>query len=205
LNNIFVAQDGSIKSLKKVPNKSIYFLEWNWTLVLSQDNVDYLTTAFTLIVDWMDVEIQWNFLKYAMIVTKGSMSFKDTGWDSKLMTSCANWWQVVQWIFVANNFVGADDEDLKNDNVNKLWCPWWWLHVKWVLIWSDIDELIESKRSQLNSWFNAPNSSDSAIKKAKRDTIIKWASVLIEYSPTLWKTLPPWAEIFTESLEVYRK
>jgi hypothetical protein len=31
------------------------------------------------------------------------------------------------------------------------------------------------------------------------------AALLIEYNPSLWKTLPPWADIFTESLEVYKK
>jgi hypothetical protein len=28
---------------------------------------------------------------------------------------------------------------------------------------------------------------------------------LIEYNPSLWAMLPPGAEIFTETLEVYRK
>lgn len=202
LSNVF---GGNIAKVKKVPGKSIYFLEWNWTLVLSQDKIDYLTTAFTLIVKWMDVEIQWQFLKYAMIVTDKQMLFKDT-WPKGNM-GCADGWQVVQWIYVASWWFKAADEDLLNNNMNasKLWCPWWWLHVKWVLIWDNIEDISNNKRSQLNSWFNAPNAGESVVKKERRETIIKWASLLIEYSPSLRKTLPPWAEIFTEGLEIYRK
>lgn len=212
LRNIFSVEDWRVTAIKKVPGKSIYFLEWNWTLVLSQDKIDYLTTAFTLIVKWMDVEIQWQFLKYAMIVTDKQMSFKDT-WPKGNM-GCADGWQVVQWIYVALWWFKSANETLRNTNANKKWCPWWWLHVKWVLIWDNIEDITNTKRSQLNSWFNVDSSSlstnnleaiEKARMKARRETIIKWASLLIEYSPSLWKTLPPWAEIFTEGLEIYRK
>ena len=200
--NLFEA-DKSYK-IKKVPNQSIYFIEWKdgGTLTLSQDKINNLTAAYTIIVKWMDVEIVWNVLQYAMIVTDGTMSFKDAWWDSKLKTSCANWWQVVQGIYVA---VGGFEiwEKILNNSKDEYRCPWWWLHVKWVLIWSNVEELMESKRSQLNSWFNASSSSNA--NRERRQKIIEWAALLIEYSPSLWKTLPPWAEIFTESLEVYRK
>ena len=142
-----------------------------------------------------------------MIITTEHMSFKD-GWSNDGKSRCASWWQVVQWLYVAGKwFKAAEDEpdSLRNTSVTQLWCPWWWLHVKWVLIWDGIDNIVSSKRSQLNSWFNTTSSQENTIRRERRQKIIAWASVLIEYSPSLWKTLPPWAEVFTESLEVYRK
>lgn len=204
LNKIFATSDGwKIEEIKKVPGKSIYFIKWNWTLVLSQDKIEYLTTAFTLIVQWMDVEIEWNFLKYAMILTDKKMSFKDA-WEEGVM-GCADGWQVVQWIYVALDGFKAAKENLLNTDKDEYWCPWWGLHVKWVLIWENIQDISKNKRSQLNSWFNATSSSQTVLMRERRQKIIEWASLLIEYSPSLWKTLPPWAEIFTENLEVYRK
>jgi len=199
LNQIF---DGHVEEVKKVPNKSIYFIKWSWKLKLSQDKISKFTSAYTLIVEWMDVEIKWNVLQYAMIVTDKKMTFVDN-WPEGLM-SCASGWQVVQWIFVASKWFYWDDRNY-NWNVNENRCPWWWLHVKWVLIWDNIEDLMDAKRSQLNSWFNSDDLNDQAVLLERRQKIIWWAAVLIEYSPKLWKTLPPWAEIFTESLEVYRK
>ena len=198
--------DAGAKKVMKVPNQNIYFLYWDGgTFTLGAGTLDGLP-AYTIFVDWMDVEIEWNVLQYAMIITTQKMSFKD-GWpkgtDQNIMR-CASWWQVVQWLYIAwEGFKAAVDEpnSLKNKKANELWCPWWWLHVKWALIWAWIDQIENSKRSQLNSWFNV----NSNPMRERRQKIIGWASVLIEYSPSLWKTLPPGAEIFTESLEVYRK
>jgi len=200
LNQIF---DGNVHEVKKVPNKSIYFIEWSWTLKLSQDKISKFTSAYTLIVEWMNVEIKWDVLQYAMIVTDKQMTFVDN-WPEEGIMSCASGWQVVQWIFVASEWFYWENREY-NRSVYEKRCPRWWLHVKWVLIWDHIEDLMDAKRSQLNSWFNSDDLSDQAVLLERRQKIIWWAAVLIEYSPKLWKTLPPWAEIFTESLEVYRK
>ena len=198
-----------VNTIKKVPNQHIYFLKWNnGTLEFTQDWFKDTTSAYTIFVDWMDVEIEWNVLQYAMIITTKHMSFKD-GWSNDRKSRCASWWQVVQWLYVAWDWFeaanGESNWELRNTHEDELWCPWWWLHVKWVLIWDGIDNIVSSKRSQLNSWFNTTSSNENTIRRERRQKIIAWASVLIEYSPSLWKTLPPWAEVFTESLEVYRK
>lgn len=196
----------NVQTVKKVPNQHIYFLEWNGKLKFSQDKIKNITSAYTIFVSWMDVEIEWDVLQYAMIITTERMSFKDA-WSNNDYSRCASWWQVVQWLYVAWKwFEAADGEEpgkLRNTDTSELWCAWWWLHVKWALIWDGIDNIVKSKRSQLNSRFNIQNINN--IKRERRQKIIWWASVLIEYSPSLWKTLPPWAEFFTESLEVYRK
>ena len=195
-----------IDSISKVPNQSIYFIKWKWwTLHISQNNISKKTTAYTFIIENADVEIEWNMFVYAMILAKDwTISFKD-GWDSDWR--CKSWWQVVQWIFVTLKWFAAWSTSLRNIDTNTEWCARWGLHVKWVLIWNDIEKLMEWRRSQLNSWFNvrAVNLSDSKIRTERKKKIMEWATLLIEYSPELWKTLPPWAEIFTESLEVYKK
>lgn len=199
---------GSNVTVMKVPNQHIYFIKWkngNDTLKLSQDNLlansKWITSAYTIFVDWMDVEIKWDVLQYAMIITTKHMRFKDKLEGTE--TRCNTWWQVLQWLFVALEWFEAG-EPLRNTSKNERRCAWWWLRVKWVLIWDWLEDLMNSKRSQLNEWFTS-DPDEKALKRKRREIIIWWASVLIEYNPSLWKTLPPWAEIFTESLDVYRK
>ena len=204
VKNLFGWNTNWIESVSKVPNQSIYFVKWNWgTLTLSQDEIRK-TAAYTLFIENANIEIEWEFLQYAMIITDGTISFKDA-WDSTYR--CAQWWQVVQWIFVALNGFKESTPSLVNTNKNTARCARWWLHVKWVLIWKNIDKLITGRRSQLNSWFNVNYVwwTPQKIKTERKKKIMEWAALLIEYSPELWKSLPPWAEIFTESLQVYRK
>lgn len=211
VNNSFRVNGTSIASIfegattiKKVPNKHIYFVEWNGgKLQLKQDVIGGATSAYTIFVDWMDVEIKWNVLQYAMIITTEKIIFKDK-WQEGY-SACASWWQVVQWLFVAQDWFKSGDPTWNRDYEHDFWCPWWWLHVKWALMWPWITNLMNWKRSQLNSWFNTSSHSQKGILNERKQKIIGWAAVLIEYSPSLWKILPPGAEIFTESLEVYRR
>ena len=105
--------------------------------------------------------------------------------------------QTVKWIFYAANWLSRQGV-WKNDNVNNsVWCDKWWLHVKWVLIGSWLDKLMKGSRSNLSGWFNTTN---------KTQTVMNWASVLIEYSPSIFtkSTMPPGAEDFTTALTVYK-
>jgi hypothetical protein len=188
-----------VSSVKKVPNQSIYFVKWNWTLQLSKSN-NAVSKAFTIVVEWMDVEIDWSILTNGMIITDQTISFKDS--------NCTSWWQVVQWIFIAQWGFVKNDSTL-NQRTNRPRCHRWNLHVKWVLIWKNINNITNSKRSQLNSWFETElryaNTNDAQLKKERRNEIFQWASVLIEYNPDTWMKSIPWAEIFTETLDVYKK
>lgn len=188
-----------VTSVKKVPNQSIYFVKWNWTLQLSKSN-SVVSKAFTIVVDWMDVEIDGSILTNGMIITNKTMSFKDS--------DCTSWWQVVQWIFIAQGGFKKNESTL-NQNTKAARCHRWNLHVKWVLIGSNINNIVNSKRSQLNSWFETElkysTTNDSALKKERRNEIFQWASVLVEYNQNVWSKLIPWAEIFTETLDVYKK
>jgi hypothetical protein len=48
------------------------------------------------------------------------------------------------------------------------------------------------------------SNSDSAIARERRNEIFEGAALLIEYNPDLWENLPPGAESFTQTLEIYR-
>ena len=125
-----------------------------------------------------------------MLLTNGKIKFE---WD------CRNI-QTVRWIFYAS----WDLERLwvkKNDTLsNNVWCKQWWLNVKWVLIWNNFNGLMEKSRSHLETWFDDTDTSSKATK------IMNWASVLIEYSPSIFtkSTMPPGAEEFTTALSIYK-
>lgn len=96
-------------------------------------------------------------------------------------------------------------ETLANNDTNKQRCNYGGLYVKGILIGDDIQNIVESKRSQLNHWFTVDGTSDAAIKAERRNEIFNGASVLIEYSPSLWSALPPGASEFTKVLDVYKQ
>jgi hypothetical protein len=68
-----------------------------------------------------------------------------------------------------------------------------------------IEDLVQSRRSQLNTRFYTRSSAEIAIKSERRNKIFDGAAVLIEYSPSLWNALPPGANEFTEVLNVYKQ
>jgi len=157
-------------------------------------------TPFTIYVEWMDVLIEWSVVTNGMIITDGKISFED---DSSKWY-CEEWWQVVNGIFVAKWWFDSISRT-RNVDKNQERCPWWNLHVKWVLIWDDIQNLTNNRRSHLNDWFNVKSNLESAVKRERKNEIFEWAALLIEYNPTLWTKLPPGADSFTKTLDVYRK
>ena len=91
----------------------------------------------------------------------------------------------------------------KNDNLEKdngKWCDKWGLYVKGVLIWDGFDWLMRDSRSHLENWFKADDNH-------KWSEIMKWWSVVIEYSPSVFtkSTMPPGAEDFTTALSIYKQ
>ena len=60
--------------------------------------------------------------------------------------------------------------------------------------------MMEKSRSNLNRWFYASANDD------KKKVVMDGASVLIEYSPSIFTTatMPPGAEDFTTALSIYK-
>jgi hypothetical protein len=113
----------------------------------------------------------------------------------------------VKGIFITNKWFVADPESLANDDVDTARCPYGGLHVQGILIGGNdgLKALVESRRSQLNHWFYAGSSHDPSVLAERRNEIFNGAAVLIEYSPSLRSSLPPWASEFTKALDVYKK
>lgn len=189
-------------NVKKVPNKFIFFVDWNGgELVLKQLTDNFPWTPFTIYVEWMNIKVEWDVLTNGMILTDQKIYFEDEEWSDG---RCDEWWQVVQWIFVAKDWFDAE-EKMRNRDEDEERCAWGNLHVKWVLIWWGLDDLMKKKRSHLNDWFNSTTINENKLKRERRSEIFQGASVLIEYNPELWDDLPPGAELFVDTLDVYKR
>ena len=192
------SEEGNDITAYKVPGQDIVVFKGNGTLVYT----DWWTKTkpFTVIVDGPNLTINWS-------ITNTNAMFLLNKWDIKISEPTTNRCektQVIKWIFVTkNNFVAGDD--LTNNDTNKQWCPYGWLDVQWILIWNNIDALVTSRRSQLNHWFITSGPSDAIIQANRRNEIFNGASVLIEYSPSLWSALPPGASEFTKALDIYKQ
>lgn len=186
--------------VKKVPNQLIFFVKWNGQLTLKQLTQSFPKDPFTIYVEGMDVLVEWSVTTNGMIITDQNISFED---DSS-QNYCQDGWQVVNGIFVAKWWFESVDR-IRNINKANPRCAWWNLRVKWVLIWDGVENLINNRRSHLNTWFNVNSNLESSIKKERKNKIFEGASLLIEYNPDLWTKLPPGADSFTKTLDVYRK
>ena len=195
-----IAQWWTITQARKVPWKQIYIIEWNGTMTFT-NKLSAFTKPFTMIIKWMNVIVEGALTTNWMFVVQWwKISFREDPANRCVAT------QTVQWIFISDKWFGVWDVTLNMANdLDKPRCNFGWLDVKWVLIWKNIQDLVVQRRSQLNDRFWVHSSDDEQIKIERRNKIFKWASVLIEYSPSLRWALPPWASDFTKILEVYKK
>ena len=124
-----------------------------------------------------------------MVLTEWKIRFKGVDTCNKR--------QVVKWIFYAGQWLSRDLVQKNTSLSNNQWCTEWWLTVKWVLIWKWLQGMMDNSRSNLNGWFETSD---------KKETVMNWASVLIEYSPSVFtkSTMPPGAEDFTTALSIYK-
>ena len=172
-------------ALKKVPGKNIYFVKWD----IHPSNITTLNKPVTFIQTEWNTIIDWDVNYNVMVLTK---------WDIIFQADCTKNLNV-KWIFYAAWNLKREGYKKKNNSTNNnRWCDKWWLHVKWVLIWNNFRSLMENSRSHLENWFHAND---------KRKEIMDWASVLIEYSPSIFtkSTMPPGAEDFTTALSIYKQ
>ena len=179
-------------SIRKVPWKSIYFVDNNITIKWNKP----ITTPFTIVQTNWNATIEWNIGHNMMLLTNWNIVFK---W------SCTSD-QEVKWIFYAKGNLSRGGSVGRNTDINSSkWCTEGWLHVRWALIWNRFNELMDQSRSNLNTWFKV-KWSDSQILTQRRNLIMNWASVVIEYSPSIFtkSTMPPGAEDFTTALSIYK-
>ncbi len=196
-------ESNSSVQVSKVPNQQIYIFQWNWDLKLKE--LWALSKPFTMIIKWLNLIVKWNIEKtnWMFLVDWWTISFEESESNRCKKT------QLVQWIFITNKWFAVKDSNIyqrtTNDKLDNPRCIYGWLKVKWVLIWNNIESIIMARRSQLNDWFRVNSSNPEAVEIERRNEIFNWASLLIEYSPWLREQLPPWANEFTKSLEIYKK
>jgi hypothetical protein len=80
---------------------------------------------------------------------------------------------------------------------NNYWCNYGNLHIKGVVLW-DLSSVKNKRRSELYAWFH--NDSDS-----KRENVINWASVMIEFNSNLLTSDIPWVSEFNKLLTIQRE
>jgi len=174
-------------NVSKVPGKQIYFVDGDLTINWWRENI---TTPFTIVQTKWNTTIDGDIGHNMMLLTKGNITFI---WDCKSD-------QEVKWIYYAKGNLIREWVAKNDDTSHTFWCTNGWLHVKWVLIGNNFEELMKKSRSNLNNWFKA----DSDDKKRK--LIMNGASVVIEYSTSIFtkSTMSPGAEDFTTALSIYK-
>ena len=123
----------------------------------------------------------------------------NTWWNIIFSWDCTSD-QEVKWIFYAWGSLIREWVNKNNDKTHDYRCDGWWLYIKWVLIWKWLNQLMEKSRSHLNDWFQKDKDEE------KKQSVMNWASVVIEYSPSIFEnsTMSPWAEYFISALSTYK-
>ena len=201
-------------NVKKVPGKDIYFVDGDLNIEGFRYTYDTSKTRknqvhgnnaiydkpFTIVQTNGNTTIKGNLNHNMMLLTNGSITFSPE-------KNC-NDAQVVKGIFYAKNKFISSPGAVWNTNLNnKERCIGGNLHIKGIAIGEGLNQVMQDRRSELNEWFRSPGTNQSADQARRRDLIMNGASLLIEYSPSVFtkSTMPPGAEEFTTALEVYRK
>ena len=193
--------------LRQVPWKSIYItdLDAGQKFDLSDRSFSSVLNSgkpFTLIASkWADIVIKGNIIQNMMIITQWKIIFDAEGacnarneWTTKYSKA----WQVVQWIFYAGGWFDSSNDRLNTSVHNDYWCNYGNLHIKGVVLWNNLSLVKNKRRSELYTWFH--NDSDS-----KREKVINWASVMIEFNSNLLTSDIPWVSEFNKLLTTQRE
>ncbi|HCB51496.1 TPA: hypothetical protein DEP21_02880 [Patescibacteria group bacterium] len=165
------------------------------------DGKTWNQSPFTIITYGLNVIIKGNVDVNGMfIVNNGNIIFEPEDCNQQ---------QTVKGIFIVNNGSfnsrkSSNQASIVNNSLNDPRCNAGGLYVKGVLIGNGIETLVSQRRASLPTWFYV-NGSEKSIQVQRRNQILNGAAVVIEYSPDLWVQLPPGAEEFTSTLDVYKK
>ncbi|MCX6825123.1 MAG: hypothetical protein NTY80_02755 [candidate division SR1 bacterium] len=197
------AFEGLDITVKVVPKQKIYILQSATRRTITMKNIKSFTTPFTIVTKNIDLVIKGNVDYNGMFLVKGgTITFEKS--DEVIGGDRCPTTQVVKGIFITDvGFLGGNP--LSNQTNTKERCSYGGLDVKGILIGDNIENIVEARRSQLNHWFKVGGTSATAIKAERRNEIFNGAALLIEYSPSLWNTLPPGASEFTKVLDIYKQ
>ena len=143
-------------NLRKVPGKSIYFVEGDQQIDLQ--NMGIATDKpFTLIAkNGADILIKGSLYSNAMIMTKGHIIFDAKDSCNGGLKNYGHAGQMVKGIFYAGEgFRSSNHGNLKNtaEKLSKSErCNYGNLHIKGVAI-GDLSNVVKNRRSELYTWF----------------------------------------------------
>lgn len=143
-------------NLKKVPGKSIYFVEGDQQIDLQ--NMGIATDKpFTLIAkDGADILIKGSLYSNAMIMTKGHIIFDAYNACNGELNKYGHAGQMVKGIFYAEKGFGSSNHKNLKNTAEKLSenerCNYGNLHIKGVAI-GDLSDVVKNRRSELYTWF----------------------------------------------------
>jgi len=191
-------------SVKLVPNQRIYILQSTTQKDIILKDMKKFTAPFTIVTNNINITIKGNVEYNGMILVKnGTIAFEQADVATSATDRCPAP-QTVKGIFVTDQWF-VWPTLLRNTSLSNQRCNFGNLHIKGILIGNGIDNLVQSRRSNLNTWFHTRSTAETAIKSERRNKVFDGAAVLIEYSPSLWNALPPGASEFTKVLEVYKQ
>ena len=143
-------------NLKKVPGKSIYFVEGDQQIDLQ--NMGIATDKpFTLIAkNGADILIKGSLYSNAMIMTKGHIIFDAKDSCNGDLKNYGHAGQMVKGIFYAGEGFGSSNHENLKNTAEKLSkserCNYGNLHIKGVAI-GDLSDVVSARRSELYTWF----------------------------------------------------
>ena len=161
---------------KKVSWKNIYVYENSQTL----SDKDVAPNSTIIIKNW-DLKLEWTIADKAMyIVPNGSINI---WWDA----NCSYYDtvakpQTINGILIAGKWFNSDH--YLNSDFARSRCSNGGLKVNGTLIWSNIDYIINKRRTVLDGWF------ESALPAKKTQHIIDGSSLNITPNINLWTSLP---------------
>ena len=193
------------KSVLKVPGQNIYIINGDGAINISQ--FAQISTPFTFIINAPRVIIDNNISANAMIISQGTIRFD--------VNSCQVR-QTVNGIYIAKGgfertagtmvYNGQSQyPQIINNNFNNIRCNDGGLTVNGLLIGPNINNIVASRRSSLNTWFNSHGTNIPSVLTDRRNDLYNGASLLIKSNATLWTTLPPGALDLDNVLRVYRQ
>lgn len=143
-------------NLKKVPGKSIYFVEGDQQIDLKAMGIA-TDKPFTLIAkNGADILIKGSLYSNAMIMTKGHIIFDAEGACNGDLAKYGHAGQMVKGIFYAGEGFGSSNHENLKNTAEKLSkserCNYGNLHIKGVAI-GDLSNVVKNRRSELYTWF----------------------------------------------------
>ena len=160
---------------------------------------------FTLIASkWADIRIKGNAIQNMMIITQWKIIFDAADacnaqreWTAKYSKAG----QLVQWIFYAWSWYDSVNDKLNTSVYNDYWCNYGNIHIKWVVLW-DLTNVKNKRRSELYTWFSEDW---YKVSDKKREIVLNWASVMVEFNSSLLSSDIPWVAEFNKMLDIKRK